>query len=57
MDGLEDRLRDLEARSEERQPDICSCSDDIIGCLDDCVEDVDELRKRARDVRSAERGP
>jgi hypothetical protein len=58
MDELERRLSALEAGEREQgRPDICSCSDDLIGCLDDCVDDVEELRKRARDVRTAERGP
>lgn len=57
LDRLEERVERLERPPEEQvvSPEGangCSCCDDLIGCLDDCVEDVRELRKRVKDVRS-----
>ncbi len=58
MDALEERLRSLEERDTIKTNIVGEspcCSDDLIGCLDDCVDNVNDLRKRAKDVRTSER--
>ena len=57
LDKLEMKLGAAEERSREgTSDDKCTNCSDIIGCLEDCVDDPEELRKRARNVRSSDRG-
>lgn len=59
MDALEERLLSLERKDLMDPPDPAgpTCSSELIGCLDDCVDDVKELRKRGRHVRTSEGHP
>lgn len=56
MEAVEERLDALERTAPPSPaPDAPTCAVELIGCLDDCVDDVEELRRRVRDARSAER--
>lgn len=67
IDDLKRRISDLETELAKRtelvlepvmeNDEIACCSDDLIGCLDDCVDDVRDLRKRTRHVRTSESRP
>lgn len=68
LQELAERLARMEARLEALEKklgteedkkvrdDICVECSSLIGCLEDCVQDPEELRERAKHVRSSGRG-
>ena len=60
MDAVERHLLSLEqggTADRTGHPADPACSSELIGCLDDCVDDVKDLRKRTRHVRTSESRP
>jgi hypothetical protein len=64
IDDLRRRISELERTVGKSETDDivpvaepACCSSELIGCLDDCVDDVKDLRKRTRHVRTSERRP